>query len=148
MLQPPGNPASLRPKRRAPLTEQKTSGGDASARHGRSSTLVLTSCSTSRRTPGRQLFLVDGGLDRGEHLTLYTDSPEWNWSHTCWYASSLDWNPNFHTAHSSPRIKFLGVALEKIRRLSGFTSDLEAGSREPLVEGIQSLIHLRNMFTV
>src|SRR5260370_620189 len=34
-----------------PLTEQKTSGGEASAHHGRSSTLVLTSCSTSRRTP-------------------------------------------------------------------------------------------------
>src|SRR5712692_7533502 len=58
------------------------------------------------------------------------------------FASRFDWYPNLHTAHSGPRIEFLGVTLKKVRRLSVSASDLQAGSREPLVDGIQRFTEL------
>src|SRR5712692_8821217 len=62
--------------------------------------------------------------------------------------SLLDWYPNLHTAHSGLRIEFLGVTLEEIRRTSGSAHHLKAGSRKPLVDSVQSLKQLRNMFAM
>src|SRR6266446_3782509 len=64
------------------------------------------------------------------------------------FASRFDGNPNFHATHSGPRIEFLGVTFEKIRRFGRSAGGLKSGSREPLIDGIQSFVHLRNMFAV
>src|SRR5713226_7091827 len=64
------------------------------------------------------------------------------------FASRFDWYPNLYTAHSGPRIEFLGVTLEKVRRLSICAGDLKAGSREPLVNGIQRFPEFGNMLAM
>src|SRR6266581_7197194 len=64
------------------------------------------------------------------------------------FVSRFDWDPNLHTTHSRSWIEFLGVPLEEVRCASGSASDLKTGFREPLVDGIQRFIELRNMFAV
>src|SRR3981081_2164391 len=62
MPQPPANPASLRPNLQAPSVERRTSDVDASARHGRSSTLAWAGFQR------RQFLSIESGTEIREYL--------------------------------------------------------------------------------
>ena len=46
----------------------------------------------------------------------------------CFFSLRLKREPNFHASHSSLRIEFLGVTLEKVRRANGSAGDMKSGA--------------------
>src|SRR6267143_62432 len=65
-----------------------------------------------------------------------------------WFPSRFDWYPNLHAARPGPRIELLGITLAKAWCFSGTAGSLKAGSREPLVDGIQRFTEFGNMSPV
>jgi hypothetical protein len=64
------NPASLRPRLQHPFLERKTSGEDASAGHGRSSTLAMHHVAHRAGFQSRQVLLVESGFDILGHFSF------------------------------------------------------------------------------
>jgi hypothetical protein len=104
-----GIPASLCPTLQGSLRERKTSGGDANDRHGGSNTIVLTSCSTSRRIPAPAIFFIAGLLyllcfEHVDNLGAYSIPSETGLLIPSVYANNLGftflWSP--HTVTIDP----------------------------------------------